>query len=183
MFFVPTLLVFFLPIWNCKTKRSRSKQYTGNKLEKYINRRIKVYNFCGFTCKLHSAVSPKQKSGHHVSNFRYRIIAMPTFYRANVADSPLDLVFSILKVPCLNPNTLPSSLRQSSVTPGFKLHHWHLLTYSMVQNISWEANEFAASQEIPRRLIDSETVGIVTYFYEGTPSPSFTPNCFNAFLL
>ena len=29
---------------------------------------------------------------------------------------------------------------------------WYLLTYSMVQNPSWEANWFAASQEIPRIL-------------------------------
>ena len=28
----------------------------------------------------------------------------------------------------------------------------YLLTYSMVQNPSWEANWFAASQEIPRIL-------------------------------
>jgi hypothetical protein len=28
----------------------------------------------------------------------------------------------------------------------------HLLTYSMVQSPSWEANWFAASQEIPRSL-------------------------------
>ena len=28
----------------------------------------------------------------------------------------------------------------------------HLLTYSMVQSLSWEANWFAASQEIPRIL-------------------------------
>ena len=32
------------------------------------------------------------------------------------------------------------------------LIHTYLLTYSMVQSPSWEANLFAASQEIPRIL-------------------------------
>jgi len=33
------------------------------------------------------------------------------------------------------------------------------------------------------KLIDSETVGIVTYFYQGNPSLSFTLISFYAFLL
>jgi len=33
---------------------------------------------------------------------------------------------------------------------AFELNILYLLTYSMVQSPSWEANWFAASQEIPR---------------------------------
>ena len=32
----------------------------------------------------------------------------------------------------------------------------HVLTYSMVQSPSWEANWFAASQEIPRIFMEPE---------------------------
>ena len=48
--------------------------------------------------------------------------------------------------------TLPLDKEQQ----GRELHHIvntaYLLTYSMVQSPSWEANWFAASQEIPRIL-------------------------------
>ena len=50
------------------------------------------------------------------------------------------------------------------------LHFFHekssILTYSMVQSPSWEANRFAASQEIPRLLINPE---VHCRIYECTP--------------
>ena len=42
---------------------------------------------------------------------------------------------------------IPSS---SLLDKGLPIWHFYLLTYSMVQSPSWEANWFAASQEIPR---------------------------------
>ena len=40
-----------------------------------------------------------------------------------------------------------------NIRPQYHCHYWYyLLTYSMVQSPSWEANWFAASQEIPRIL-------------------------------
>ena len=39
---------------------------------------------------------------------------------------------------------------QNNIKKGY--HYLYLLTYSMEQSPSWEANQFAASQEIPRIL-------------------------------
>ena len=64
---------------------------------------------------------------------------MPTFYRADVADNLLESAFNIPKVSYLNPNTLPSSLWYDSVTPGFKLGHWHDLT-NPIQLITHDHN-------------------------------------------
>ena len=39
---------------------------------------------------------------------------------------------------------------------GYVVHYLNILTYSMEQNLSLEANRFSASQEIPRILLNPE---------------------------
>jgi len=53
------------------------------------------------------------------------------------------------KYPCSNPPPPPTTTPASPTSPPYLLTYY-LLTHSMVQSPSWEANWFAASQEIPR---------------------------------
>jgi len=66
-----------------------------------------------------------------------------SIYKLQVAQSPGEI--NLLK-PTLSRDT-PTGLTLNNCT---LCRHTYLLTYSMMQSPSWEANWFAASQEIPR---------------------------------
>ena len=64
--------------------------------------------------------------------------------------SPIQSIYPLSHLLQIHPNsTHPSTPRSSQWSPITYLPTY-LLTYSMVQSPSWEANWFAASQEIPR---------------------------------
>ena len=109
----------------------------------------------GWACLLHNLGSHTWRQVWHLSRFRVREI------------------FQNVNIGCPREFTLPNSVLQIFIRYSciillryfccyfvFLQRNWEqklsalslclLLTYSMVQNPSWEANWFAASQEIPR---------------------------------